>query len=185
MYNEEIVKLVTDAVMAGIRAERASEKKETIPGRPSVIKYNSKNISDSYPSIEWTDSKNDKSNVKYKAVTETVSNVNKDNVSNSKESVMSKPDNIKSVDEPKKDIQAKLNTKVEHDIVSDTSENIEEVKVLVRESTNNIKDSSVISKIDDNNPYAPKPRVKKSYRSKKSEEPKSLNLDMYAPKKKK
>jgi len=185
VYNEEIVKLVTDAVMAGIRAERASEKKETIPGRPSVIKYNSKNISDSYPSIEWTDSKNDKSNVKYKAVTETVSNVNKDNVSNSKESVMSKPDNIKSVDEPKKDIQAKLNTKVEHDIVSDTSENIEEVKVLVRESTNNIKDSSVISKIDDNNPYAPKPRVKKSYRSKKSEEPKSLNLDMYAPKKKK
>ena len=108
-----------------------------------------------------------------------------DNFYNSKESVMSKPDNIKSVDEPKKDIQAKLNTKVEHDIVSDTSENIEEVKVLVRESTNNIKDSSVISKIDDNNPYAPKPRVKKSYRSKKSEEPKSLNLDMYAPKKKK
>ncbi len=71
-------------------------------------------------------------------------------------------------------------------MVSDTSENIEEVKVLVRESTNNIKDSSVISKIDDNNPYAPKPRVKKkSYRSKKSEEPKSLNLDMYAPKKEK
>lgn len=53
-----------------------------------------------------------------------------------------------------------MNTKVEHDMVSDTSENIEEVKVLVRESTNNIKDSSVISKIDDNNPYAPKPRVK-------------------------
>lgn len=102
MYNEEIVKLVTDAVMAGIRAERASEKKETIPGRSSGIKYNSKNISDSYPSIEWTDSKNDKSNVKYKAVTETVSNVNKDNVSNSKESVMSKPDNIKSVDELKR-----------------------------------------------------------------------------------
>ena len=49
-----------------------------------------------------------------------------------KESVMSKPDNIKSVDEPKKDIQAKLNTKVEHDMVSDTSENIEEVKVLVK-----------------------------------------------------
>ena len=114
-----------------------------------------------------------------------MSNVNKDYVSNSKESVMSKPDNIKSVDEPKKDIQAKLNTKVEHDMVSDTSENIEEVKVLVKKSTDNIKDSSVISKIDDNNPYAPKLRVKKSYRSKKSEEPKSLNLDMYAPKKKK
>ena len=40
--------------------------------------------------------------MKYKAVTETVSNVNKDNVSNSKESVMSKPDNIKSVDRTKK-----------------------------------------------------------------------------------
>lgn len=187
MYNENVIKLVTDAVMAGIKAERSSEKKvaETIPDRSAGSKYNSKNISDSYPYIEWNDSKNDKSNVKYKAVTETVSNVNKDNVSNFKESVMSKPDNIKNVEEPKKDIQTKLNTKVEHDEVSDTSENIEEVKVIVKESTNNIKDSSVISKIDDNNPYAPKPRVKKSYRSKKSEEPKSLNLDMYAPKKKK